>query len=263
MKLVDLTRPLEQIDISEFPDLLKPLYRIICPQIEYVGHAHGAQIMSQLFGCCPDDLPEGEGWAEENINISTHLGTHVDAPWHYGSTTGDKKALTVDQIPLEELYLNGVVLDLTALKGTGAAITREHLKEALVRIDYTIREGDAVLLRTDHDLMPLTSPIRYNYPGLTADSATFLAESGALVGGTDALGFDRPFHLMIADYQQSRDKARIWDAHYAMRKYRFYVVQQLANLQALPPFGFKVAFFPLKIVGASAAPARVVAFVED
>ena len=48
-----------------------------------------------------------------------------------------------------------------------------------------------------------------------------------------------------------------------MRKYRFYVVQQLANLQALPPFGFKVAFFPLKIVGASAAPARVVAFVED
>lgn len=101
MKLIDLTRALEQIDISEFPDVLKPLYRIICPQIEYVGHAHGAQIMSQLFGCCPDDLPEGEGWAEENININTHLGTHVDAPWHYGSTTKNEKALTVDQIPLE------------------------------------------------------------------------------------------------------------------------------------------------------------------
>ncbi len=263
MKLVDLTRALEQIDISEFPDVLKPLYRIVCPQIEFVGHAHGAKIMSHLFGCPESDLPEGEGWAEENLSISTHLGTHVDAPWHYGSKTAKESALTVDQIPLEELYLNGVVLDLTALKATGAGITVDDLKAALEKIDYQIKPRDAVLLRTDHDLMPLTEPMRYNYPGLTAESATYLAECGALVGGTDALGWDRPFHIMIADYQKSGDKSRIWDAHFAMRQYRFYVVQQLANLKELPPHGFKVAFFPLKIVGASAAPARVVAFVED
>jgi len=262
MKLVDLTRALEQIDISEFPDVLKPLYRIVCPEIEYVSHAQGAKIMSQLFGCCADDLPEGEGWAEENLNISTHLGTHVDAPWHYGSKTGGEKAMTVDEIPLDELYLDGVVLDLTALKGTGAGITVDHLQEALDKIDYQIKPRDAVLLRTDHDQFPLTAPLRYNYPGLTAQSAEFIAQSGALVGGTDALGFDRPFHIMIADYQKSKDKGQIWDAHYAMRQHRFYVVQQLANLKALPPHGFKVAFFPLKIVGASAAPARVVAFVD-
>jgi kynurenine formamidase len=263
MKLVDLTRPLENVDISEFPDMLKPLYRIVCPQIEYVGHAHGAEIMSALFGCSHADLPEGEGWAEENITISTHLGTHVDAPWHYGSKTGDKAALTVDQIPLEELYLDTVVLDLTHLKGSGAAITKDDLIVALKKIDYQIKSGDAVLLRTDHDQFPLTAPIRYNYPGLTGESAAYLAECGAIVGGTDALGFDRPFHIMIAEYQKSGDRSKIWDAHYAMRQYRFYVVQQLANLNQLPPFGFKTAFFPLKIVGASAAPARVVAFVAE
>ena len=40
-------------------------------------------------------------------------------------------------------------------------------------------------------------------------------------------------------------------------------MEQLTNLDALPYTGFKVAVFPLKIVGASAAPARVVAMMEE
>lgn len=268
MKLVDLSRPLEQIPLEQFPEALKPLYRIICPQIEYVDHSQGARIMCEIFGCTAEDLPSGEGWTEENLVLSTHLGTHVDAPWHYGSCTGSaadghsERAITVDEIPLEELYLDGVVLDLSHLKGTGAGISREDLKRALDKIGYQIKAGDAVMIRTDHDKFPITEMVRYNYPGLTADSASYLAECGAIVGGTDALGWDRPFHVMIAAYKGTMDRSLIWDAHYALRHYRFYVVQQLANLHQLPPFGFKVAFFPLKIKAASAAPARVVAFVD-
>ncbi|MBS1989593.1 MAG: cyclase family protein [Cyanobacteria bacterium SZAS LIN-3] len=260
--LIDLSRPLEHIPIEAFPDALKPLYRIISPEIEYVEHGQGAGIMQAIFGCQKADLPEGEGWAEENVTFSTHLGTHVDAPWHYGSKTGEEAAITVDQIPLDELYLDGVVLDLSHLKGSGKAITVDDLKAALARIDYKIKERDAVLLRTDHDKFALTDPLRYNYPGLTAESATYIAAQGATVGGTDALGWDRPFHVMVQEYQTTKDKNKIWDAHYALRQYRFYVVQQLANLDKLPAKGFKVSFFPLKIKGASAAPARVVAFVD-
>jgi kynurenine formamidase len=109
----------------------------------------------------------------------------------------------------------------------------------------------------------MNDPVRYLYPGLTRESALWLAEQGAKVGGTDATGWDRPFPMMIRDYQTTRDKRYIWDAHYALREVEFYVVQQLANLDKLPPHGFKVSFFPLKLVGASAAPARVVAFVES
>jgi len=260
--LIDLSRPLEHIPIDAFPDALKPLYRIISPEIEYVEHGQGASIMQAIFGCQKHDLPEGEGWAEENVTFSTHLGTHVDAPWHYGSKTGEEAAITVDQIPLEELYLDGVVLDLTHLKGTGKAITVEDIEAALSKIDYKIKAKDAVLLRTDHDKFAITDPLRYNYPGLTAESATYIAEQGATVGGTDALGWDRPFHVMVQEYQSTKDKNKIWDAHYALRQYRFYVVQQLANLDKLPGKGFKVSFFPLKIKGASAAPSRVVAFVD-
>ncbi len=261
--LVDLTRELKVLDRTTFPAQLLPLYRIISPEIDFIDHAQGAKIMQGIFSCSALDLPEGEGWAEDELRISSHLGTHVDAPWHYGSTCAGEKARTVDEIPLENLYCDACVLDFSSKKGTGSGITVDDLKRELERISYTLKEGDACLIRTDHDKYELTDPVRYNYPGMTRESASYLAESGARIGGTDATGWDRPFHVMVADYMKTGDKKYIWDAHFAHRQKEFYVVQQLCNLDKLPVHGFKVAFFPLKIVGASAAPARVVAFIDE
>lgn len=261
-RLIDLSRPLGVVDKKKFPAQLMPLYRIISPEIEYVNHGAGAAIMQELFCCSSADLPDGEGWAEENIVLSSHLGTHVDAPWHYGSKTGGLPAKTVDQIPLDDLYCDAVVLDFSSKKGSGQAITVDDLKSALEVISYQIKVGDAVLIRTDHDQYELEDPLRYQYPGMIRESAQWLADQGAKIGGTDATGWDRPFHVMIGDFLRTKDKQYIWDAHYAHRDKEFYVVQQLTNLNRLPTHGFKVGFFPLNIVGASAAPARVVAFID-
>jgi kynurenine formamidase len=260
-KLIDLTRPLQIKGKDEFPTAIAPLYRILCPEIEFIDHDGGAAIMGQLFGCEKDELPDGEGWTEENLTVSSHLGTHVDAPWHYGSKTKDEPALTVDQIPLADLYCHGVVLDLSAKKGSAQAITAADLEAACKAISYEIKKGDAVLIRTDHDKFDLLDPARYNYPGMTRESTLWLIDRGATVGGTDATGWDRPFHVMIQEYKSSGDQSKIWDAHYAARQARFYIVQQLVNLHSLPPHGFQVAFFPIPYVGASAAPTRAVAFV--
>lgn len=261
-RLIDLTRALDTIDKSTFPEVIMPLFRIISPEVEFVDNEKGAEVMMALFGCTKEQLPEGEGWAEENVVMSSHLGTHVDAPLHYGSTCGGDKAKSVDEIPLNDLYANACVLDMSHKKGSGTAITVDDLKGALDKIEYDIKDGDAVLIRTDHDKLPINDPMRYNYPGLIRQSACWLADKGAKIGGTDALGWDRPFHVMIADFKSTGDKSKIWDAHFAHRDKEFYVVQQLANLEQLPPHGFKVGFFPLKLVGASAAPARVVAFLN-
>ncbi len=261
-RLIDLTRPLEVVDETSFPPVLKPLLRILTPTVDFVDNAAGATVMKAIFGCADEDLPEGEGWAEESLTISSHLGTHLDAPLHYGSTCGGSRSRTVEQIDLQELFMNGVVLDLTAKKGSSSAITVDDLRAALDKIDYQIQPGDAVLIRTDHDKYELTDPVRYNYPGLIRESASWLADSGAKVGGTDALGWDRPFHVMVAEFKKTGDKSHIWDAHFAHRDKEFFVVQQLVNLDSLPPVGFKLGIFPLKLVGTSAAPARVVAFID-
>ena len=153
------------------------------------------------------------------------------------------------------------MLDLTHKRGTGLAITVEDLQAALQKVNYTIKRGDAVLIRTDHDKFELADPSRYGYPGMTRESTLWLTEQGAKVAGTDALGWDRPFPVMVAEFHRTGDKSKIWDAHFAGRDAEIYIVQQLANLDRLPSHGFKVAFFPIPLVGASAAPARVVAFL--
>jgi kynurenine formamidase len=96
---------------------------------------------------------------------------------------------------------------------------------------------------------------------MTRAGTLFLAELGAKVLGTDALGWDRPFAVMRRAFRESGDPAQIWDGHFAGRDREVFIVQQLANLASLPPHGFKVGFFPLKLAHCSAAPARVVAFL--
>ena len=97
---------------------------------------------------------------------------------------------------------------------------------------------------------------------MTREGTLYLAELGGKVLGTDALGWDRPFMEMARAFKETGDASEIWDGHFAGRDREVFIVQQMTNLDALPPSGFKVGFFPLYLAGLSAAPARVVAFVE-
>lgn len=92
MKFVDLSRPLENTEFADPPGL--------GPKITYMGHADtAAQILSFFPGVAKDQLPGGEGWAVEQVTLSTHNGTHLDAPYHYHSTMdGGKRAITIDEV---------------------------------------------------------------------------------------------------------------------------------------------------------------------
>jgi kynurenine formamidase len=59
------------------------------PRITYTAHKAGASLICRHFpGLTPQDLPDGEGWAVERIDISTHNGTHLDAPWRPWTAAG-------------------------------------------------------------------------------------------------------------------------------------------------------------------------------
>jgi kynurenine formamidase len=261
-RLVDLTRLLDPRDIERMPERLRAWSTNLVPNIEPIRPAHeGAAVMAAIFGCEKHDLPDGEGWGDEKMSVTTHLGTHVDAPLHYGSTCEGKPARTIGDIGLEELFVDAVVLDLRDLCEPGEGISVGALEEALRRNGAAVPTGGAVLLRTGQEAFGLEDPRFYNYPGMTREGTLLLAGWGAKVLGTDALGWDRPFGVMAKAFRETGDASQIWDGHFAGRDSEVFIVQQLANLAALPPSGFKVGFFPLRLAGCSAAPARVVAFV--
>jgi len=251
LKFVDLSVPIEESD-SE------PLR----PKVEHLDHEAGAKVMSAIFGVPAEDLPAGLGWANDNVTLITHAGTHLDAPWHYAPTAGGKRAVTIDEIPLEWCFSDGVVLDFRG-KGDGERITLADIKAELERMDYGVKPLDIVLIMTGVDKY-WGSPEYINHgPGMVREGTLWLIEQGVRVMGIDAWGFDRPFVSITEEYVREKDPSIIWEAHYAGIEAEYCHLEKLANLDRLPPHGFKVACFPVKITGASAGWCRPVAIIEE
>lgn len=261
VKLVDLTRLLDAADLERLPERYRGWSGNLVPNVEPIRPwGEGAQVMCAIFGCERHQLPNGEGWGDERLRITTHTGTHVDAPLHYGSTSEGRPARTISDIALEELFVDAVVLDLRG-SPPSQGISVPALEAAIAAMGAPVPKGGAVLIRTGQEAFALSDDGFFRYPGMTREGTLFLAGLGAKVLGTDALGWDRPFPAMRRAFEATGDPAEIWDGHFAGREREVFIVQQLSNLAALPPSGFKVGFFPLRLHGCSAAPARVVAFV--
>jgi kynurenine formamidase len=262
VKLVDLTRRLDPADLERLPEAARLGASVLVPSVEAITPAgRGAEIMCALFGCQREHLPGGEGWGDETLRLSSHLGTHVDAPLHYGSTCEGRPARAIDEIALDELFCDGVVLDLRDRVAPGEGIPVAELERALAANGAAVGPGTAVLLRTGQERHGIGDPAFFQYPGMTRAGTLFLAGLGAKVLGTDAVGWDRPFLAMRRAFAETGDPGEIWDGHFAGREREVFIVQQLDNLAALPPSGFQVGFFPLRLAGCSASPARVVAFL--
>jgi kynurenine formamidase len=143
----------------------------------------------------------------------------------------------------------------------GEAVTVEALDAAIAALDGPLPDAPAILLRTGQEEFDVDDPRFFRYPGMSRAGTLHLAARGAKVLGTDALGWDRPFGDMARAFRATGDRAHLWDGHFAGREREVFIVQQLTNLSALPPTGFDVGCFPIKLARASAAPARVVAFL--
>jgi kynurenine formamidase len=251
MRFVDLSAPIRPSP----PETPEPLRT----ELSFSGHGEGARLIETMFGVPARLLRDGEGWAtDEFTRFGTHNSTHVDAPWHYNSTVAGEPAQTIDELPLEWFHGPGVVLDMTA-KEDGDPMTARETQDALDAAGHALEAGDIVLVRTGRDEFYAEPDYIARGPGVTAEATRWLWGRGVRVMGIDAWGWDAPLHIQAREALERDEEGVFWAAHQVDLPYS--QIERLVNLGELPSTGFTVSCFPLRIVGGSAAPARVVAVV--
>ncbi|HWP32119.1 MAG TPA: cyclase family protein [Solirubrobacterales bacterium] len=120
-----------------------------------------------------------EGYNLESVQLKTHMGTHVDVPFHYYDD-----GATVDQMPLEAFAAPAAFLDLRAVLAADQAIEPEQLRGSL----DLLREGDiAVLVTGWGEKRGVNEDFLKRWPYLGGPGAELLLERGASGVGIDAL----------------------------------------------------------------------------
>ena len=250
------------VDLSKTVEFKKEDPWFMRIKIKHKPHRK-AFVLIRYFLKLPKKLfPQGfVGWADDAIKkMGVHSSTHIDAPWHYSPTVGGQPAKTIDQVPLDWCYGDGVVIDMSH-KPDFEEITVEDMQSDLQKNNITLQPGNIVLIRTDRDRLEGAEFVDRG-TGMSKAATEWLIDQGIKVMGIDQWGWDLPLRYLVKQAKLTNNPDLFWQAHLVGQEKEYCHMEQLTNLSALPPNGFKVAVFPLKIKGASASPARVVAIFE-
>jgi len=255
-KLIDISIYLENDVLSDPPPL--------APKITYSNHLETVgELTHMLPGVTGADMPEGEFAAVETVHLTTHNGTHLDAPYHFASTMNrGERAITIDEVPLEWCFQPGVKLDFRHL-ADGHVVTAAEVEAELKRIGHRLEPLDIVVVNT-------RAGSRYGQPdylnagcGMGYEATMYLLERGVRLTGTDAWSWDAPFSYTAKRFAETHDASLIWEGHKAGLDIGYCHLEKLHNLEAIPSRGFYVSCFPHKIRAASAGWTRAVAIIDD
>ena len=135
-----------------------------------------------------DEVREAEGYKFTNATMALvmgdHAGTHVDAPIHFDASPD---ARSVDQMPLEDFFLDAVCLDLSH-KPLKSDISIADLEAAVDAAGVEIQPRDMVLLHMDFHRRTYGTPgYLTDFPGLTKESATWLGNKKICMFGVEAV----------------------------------------------------------------------------
>jgi kynurenine formamidase len=253
---IDLSVPLDNNRFADPPGF--------GPEIEYSGHYDTVGEFTGFFaGLTPADLPDGAAAASEQARISTHNGTHLDAPYHFHPTMDHgRRAITIDEVPLDWCFRPGVKLDFRGFED-GYVATAADVEAEIRRIGYELNPLDIVVVNT-------RAGERYGQEGYVSsgcgmgrEATMYLTERGIRVTGTDAWSWDAPFVHTAKKYAATKDARLIWEGHKAGREIGYCHIEKLHNLERLPAFGFEIACFPVKVRGGSAGWTRAVAILNE
>lgn len=179
-----------------------------------------------------------DGYNLELLFLSSHTGTHIDAPYHFASD-----GITIHQIPLDRLIGRGILIK--SPKEADSAITRADIT-LFEKENGMIPNGSSVFFFTGWQRNLKDSSYFTRNPGLDTSAARYLASKGINLVGTDSPSIDL-----------GRDES--FDTHRILSKGNILIVENLANLDRIPSREFDFAILPLNLKGATGSPVRAVA----
>lgn len=222
MKYIDLTHTLSE-NVTPWPGKT-PFKRVICSNYE-------------------------AGYKVEDINLSAGIGTHIDAPAHF-----HQRGRGVDQISLSRLIAPVGVMDIAGevLDEADFLINAQHIlqwEERYGQIEpaslFFIHTGWARFWLTEK-YCPQDAQGLCHFPGIDEEAAKLLRQREIAGVGIDTMSIDRGC-------------APEFFAHLILLPADIFVIENMVNLDLLPPRGAMGFALPMKIADASEAPVRVVA----
>lgn len=236
-RIIDLSMSVHN-DMQVFPRVVRPsmaMYESWRQFAERIGAAkHGVDWLT----------------AHYLVVLGDHTGTHMDSLRHMREVAPGPEG-----IPLEYCFGDGVCLDFRHLP-KGAGITVNDMKAALDKIQYTLKPLDIVLIHTGAGKLQDSDKYATDQVGMTGAATNWMLDQGVKVAGIDAITFDPPIWAMF-------ERKQFWEAHRVMLEREYYHLENMTNLDQLPPHGFKLSVFPIKWVQTTAAPVRAVAIIEE
>jgi kynurenine formamidase len=182
-----------------------------------------------------------DGWNATYINIYSHCGTHMDAPWHF-----EVNEQTIDELPLDRLISDAWIWDLQEV-GPKEILGVQHLKKLI----NDFKKGDSMLLRTGWSKRLGTDDYRNALPRIGEDLAHWMGENKVNI-----LGVEPP---SVADVNNLEEVTKI---HQILMQHDIIIVEGLTNLDAITKPIVKLIALPLKVENCDGAPARVIAIEE-
>ena len=179
-----------------------------------------------------------EGYNLELLFLSSHTGTHLDAPFHFV-----KKGIKIHQIPISRLIGEAILIKIKKLKDE--SITKKDLIN-FEKKNGKIQNHSSIILFTSWQKNLNKKFYFTNNPGLSKSAANYLASKKINLVGIDSPSIDL-----------GTDKS--YSAHTILAKKNILIVENLSNLEKIPTLKFEFIILPLKLKDATGSPVRAIA----
>jgi kynurenine formamidase len=179
-----------------------------------------------------------DGYNLELLFLSSHSGTHLDAPIHFID-----RGLGIDKIPLKRLVTDAILCKIK--KGVNESITRKDILEFELK-NGKIKPNKALIFATGWWKNLARKDYFTSNPGLSVNAAKYLSQRRVNLVGIDSPSIDL-------------GKDSEFSTHHILLKKGVLILENLCNLEKIHSTRFKLIVLPLKLKGATGSPVRAIA----